>query len=311
MLDSAGIYEDLYNIENESTSAYDRYFQTAKSQLDSKLENQAQRRANPQDTSRLLRRLAQKEPAYFAVQQSLAQVDLKPGSSILEIGSGLGYLTSALNAAGFNCHGIDVSSTAVAHSREFFGSNNYSCRSIDGIDESEVFDLVVATEVIEHVTDPLELLRKSLSVLKPGGHLIVTTPNRSFFPSDMIWESSLPPVHHWWLTELSLELAARKLNAEVSFVDFRDFSTPKNTLIWDTENLESNYQGAQEGQPKVRPENNRFLAWARAALFSKSLLVYFLAQVLRAIPQNRFLVAGQKCHTIGAVFKRASPKAKA
>jgi 2-polyprenyl-3-methyl-5-hydroxy-6-metoxy-1,4-benzoquinol methylase len=305
MLDPGQVYEDLYSKANESTSAYARYFQTAKSELDPRRQKNSQHTTNPQTTSKLLRQLAKKEPAYFALEKALGQVDLKPDSSILEIGSGLGYLTRALNAAGFKCHGIDISSTAVSNAREFFGSENYSCRSINEIDQSEAFDLVVATEVIEHVPEPLDLLRKSLSILKPGGYLIITTPNRSFFPSDMIWESSLPPVHHWWLTELSLETAARKLNAEISFIDFREFFTPKNALIWDTENLESNYQGAQEAPPKVRPESNRFLGWVRAALASNPWLVYFLAQLLRNIPQNRFLVAGQKCHTMGAVIKKA------
>jgi hypothetical protein len=99
-------------------------------------------------------------------------------------------------------------------------------------------------------------------------------------------------------------LAARKLNAEISFIDFTKFFTVRNALIWDTENLDSNYQGAQKSDEKELAPNNRLFEWAQAVLSSSPWIIYVLCQVLRAIPQKRFLVAGQKCHTTGVVLRK-------
>jgi len=43
------------------------------------------------------------------------------------------------------------------------------------------FDLVFCSEVIEHLTAPEVLARESLRVLKPGGHLVLSTPNSAFW----------------------------------------------------------------------------------------------------------------------------------
>jgi SAM-dependent methyltransferase len=58
------------------------------------------------------------------------------------------------------------------------------------------FDLIVATEVIEHVSDPGEWLRRIIGLLKPGGALIVSTPNYGL--------SLLPIVEYTFLQMVAL-----------------------------------------------------------------------------------------------------------
>src|SRR5262249_6409421 len=45
--------------------------------------------------------------------------------------------------------------------------------------EGEKFDAVVALEVLEHLTDPLPVLRQLLSIVQPGGWIVVSLPNEA------------------------------------------------------------------------------------------------------------------------------------
>jgi SAM-dependent methyltransferase len=308
MLDPADIYEELYSEDSQSISAYARYFETSTTGLNSKNRKTKRTRDQLKISTNPLNALGKREPAYFAVARALDLIRPERGDSILEIGSGLGYLTEALNVAGYNAHGIDISANAVSHAKNVFHPENYSCTSIDAIINSDQYDLVVATEVIEHVQEPLDFLRKSLELLKPGGSMIITTPNRSFFPADMVWESSLPPVHHWWFTEKSLEVAANKLNVEILFIDFKDFFTVGNTLIWDTKNLKANYQGSQNNLSLAVSSIHPLLRSGRKFIAHNPWIMYLLSFILRSYKQKRFLVAGRKCHTTGVVLRKSINK---
>lgn len=53
--------------------------------------------------------------------------------------------------------------------------------------ETGSFDLVVSSECIEHTPDPKQALSEMARVLKPGGHLVVTSPNKLWYP--VLWLS--------------------------------------------------------------------------------------------------------------------------
>ena len=78
-----------------------------------------------------------------------------------------------------------------------------------------------------------------MELTKPGGSVIMTTPNKSFYPDDIIWESELPPVHFWWFSEDSIRYIATKLNANVQFVDYTNFSS-KHMGSYDLKILRAN-----------------------------------------------------------------------
>jgi len=53
--------------------------------------------------------------------------------------------------------------------------------------ESEQFDLVLSSECIEHTASPLKALDEMCRVVRPGGYLILTTPNPVWYP--VLWLS--------------------------------------------------------------------------------------------------------------------------
>jgi ubiquinone biosynthesis O-methyltransferase len=109
------------------------------------------------------------------------------GMRVLDIGCGDGVLTYELARGGADVVGIDTEEHGLAFAEENLkrenanGNLKYAFKNASAYDmpfESESFDCVVCTEVIEHVQDPERLVREAHRVLKKGGQVILTTPYR-------------------------------------------------------------------------------------------------------------------------------------
>jgi SAM-dependent methyltransferase len=202
----ASVYEAIYS-QPRSIPGYDRYQNFAEA---------IRGRRDP------LGYLASREDAYWAVADSLHRIKAR---NVLEVGCGMGYLTYALSKAGYQARGIDISEAAVNTAKARYG-DLYIPISVEAfIAESDMrFDAVVMTEVIEHLEHPFDIIAGVLRLLVPGGHLILTTPNRSFFATGERWATDLPPVHLWWFSESSLRQMAQRLGCSMELVDFTPYS---------------------------------------------------------------------------------------
>ena len=102
---------------------------------------------------------------------------LPEGGRILDIGCGDGHKMLALSSIG-NVVGVDICDTQLEKARAR-GLKVFRCN----IDTERLpfpdghFDLIVSSEVIEHVLVPDHLLREARRVMKPDGHFLLTTPN--------------------------------------------------------------------------------------------------------------------------------------
>lgn len=96
--------------------------------------------------------------------------------ALLDIGAGLGVFPAAMRAMGWRCTALDPDPVATAHLREDLG-----LETVHGLfDRSAVagpFDLVTLNKVIEHVPDPVTLVREALAVVAPGGCLYLEVPD--------------------------------------------------------------------------------------------------------------------------------------
>ena len=172
-----------------------------------------------------LEALSTAEDVYWAVAQALKQGDKTDETpEVLEVGSGLGYLTYALARRGYRATGIDISRAAVDSATARFGDLFIHADVAEFAKRNaRRFDAVIACELLEHVIDPVAFVRTALSLVKPSGQLIVTTPNRTMFSPDVLWETDLPPVHFWWYTEESIRAIAATVGAHTEFVDFSEY----------------------------------------------------------------------------------------
>lgn len=102
---------------------------------------------------------------------------------LLDVGCGDGRLTRSIRAqcSDVIVHGCDLSTAALARSegldRRY--SVDLNCEVLP--EPSESFDLVTASEVIEHLIMPDRVLLELTRVLKPGGHALLTVPNVAFW----------------------------------------------------------------------------------------------------------------------------------
>lgn len=146
---------------------------------------------------------------YRGVIDCLERLGSKADLRILELGSGLGYLTYALHAAGYNIHGVDVSAKAVSRARRRFG-DLYDCGSLEDLCAGKAgqYDVLLALELIEHIPDVVQFLSSAVTLVSKAGALIVTTPNRDAYDRSAVWRTEAPPVHLWWFSMKSLEVLA-------------------------------------------------------------------------------------------------------
>ncbi|MEH2524774.1 MULTISPECIES: bifunctional 2-polyprenyl-6-hydroxyphenol methylase/3-demethylubiquinol 3-O-methyltransferase UbiG [unclassified Bradyrhizobium] len=106
------------------------------------------------------------------------------GLRILDIGCGAGLLCEPFTRLGAQVIGIDPSATNIAaarlHADKGHLSIDYRCTTVEAMDVRERFDVVLAMEVIEHVTDVGAFLARCAAMVKPGGLMVVSTLNRNW-----------------------------------------------------------------------------------------------------------------------------------
>jgi len=89
-----------------------------------------------------------------------------------------------LTRLGAQVIGIDPSATNIAaarlHADKGHLSIDYRCTTVEQMDVRERFDIVLAMEVIEHVTDVGVFLNRCAAMLKPGGLMAISTINRNW-----------------------------------------------------------------------------------------------------------------------------------
>lgn len=102
-----------------------------------------------------------------------------PLGSVLDIGCGIGNFVEWAGRRGMRAIGADVDADAVATARERGLDAHLVDDLADSIPPGSV-DLLTLWDVIEHVHDPRGLLERSLAFVRPGGFVVLETPNVRF-----------------------------------------------------------------------------------------------------------------------------------
>jgi len=139
---------------------------------------------------RMLHRLNPVRLAYIRNQAVAAfgrdpkRLDCLAGLRVLDIGCGGGILSEPLARLGAAVVGIDPAAAnieaAQRHAADAQVMVDYRCTTVEALaDAGERFDLVLAMEVVEHVTDVDLFVRRAAEMVKPGGLMIAATISRT------------------------------------------------------------------------------------------------------------------------------------
>ena len=106
------------------------------------------------------------------------------GRRVLDAGCGAGYGAAALATQAREVLAIDIAPEAIEYARKHYSAGNLrfeqaSCLKIPAPDAA--FDVVVAFEIIEHLSEWRTFLGEVRRVLSPSGQFLVSTPNKVFY----------------------------------------------------------------------------------------------------------------------------------
>ncbi len=121
---------------------------------------------------------------YLALARYQLAADYAPNKVVLEAGSGAGYGAEMLAKVAKKVYAIDVSKSAVRQSQRKYARKNlkFEIGDITNLNfYDKTFDLIAAFETIEHVKDYNWAISEFRRVLKPGGLLILSTPNKKVY----------------------------------------------------------------------------------------------------------------------------------
>jgi 2-polyprenyl-3-methyl-5-hydroxy-6-metoxy-1,4-benzoquinol methylase len=109
---------------------------------------------------------------------------LQPGIRVLDVGCGNGWMSAVFAERGCTVIGIDPSEQGVALARKAHPSVRFEVgeaneRLLETLGE-EPFDLVVSTEVVEHLYAPAPYAVGAFQALRPGGRFVCTTPYHGY-----------------------------------------------------------------------------------------------------------------------------------
>jgi 2-polyprenyl-3-methyl-5-hydroxy-6-metoxy-1,4-benzoquinol methylase len=97
---------------------------------------------------------------------------------IIDIGCGNGYLGKALKEKKAIVHGCDISNDAVSQAKkELDRAFQFDASSNNFEEIEEKYDIIISTELIEHLLEPEKFLENLKKILKPDGFIVLTTPN--------------------------------------------------------------------------------------------------------------------------------------
>ncbi len=168
-------------------------------------------------------------PDYYKTDRweyARARAAIGQGKRVLEVGCGRGYFLRSLEAGGHTGVGLELNSAAIANKVTAFDVRQQLVEDAAAA-EPESFDVVCSFQVLEHVVDPAGFIRSCVALVRPGGLLLLSTPNNDFALNREMGDAfDLPPHHINHFTPTTFRNIADHLGLELVAVP------AKSVRVW-------------------------------------------------------------------------------
>lgn len=172
-------------------------------------------------------------PVWFAngLKQEMNQMrfmtlDHEPAGKLLDVGCGAGRFINRMRKRGWDVEGIDFDPQAANRVMTRYGIVTHIGDLVECALPASSFDVITMSQAVEHLYDPRAVLFECVRILKPGGKLIITTPNVNSIGAaefGAYWRGWEAPRHlHLFSTE-SLKHLAQQCGFEI--IEARTYSS--------------------------------------------------------------------------------------
>lgn len=146
---------------------------------------------------------------------------------VLEIGCSTGIMLKLLQNRGWKVKGVEISPKSAGAAKK--RGIEVMVGDFSKLEFKEKFDLVILNHTLEHLENPIDVIKKINNLLSPEGLFYIDVPNFGGLSAKLLgknWPLLLPREHLWHFTDKSLKILLGKLGFEIIFVE-------KASGIWD------------------------------------------------------------------------------
>jgi 2-polyprenyl-6-hydroxyphenyl methylase/3-demethylubiquinone-9 3-methyltransferase len=177
-------------------------------------------------------------PPIFALAGNLG-----PGSRVLDVGCGNGFTAGQFLGKGCDVVGIDLSESGISLARKAYPTGRFEVMPADEFLlanlRCEPFDLVISTEVIEHLYAPRSYAVGCFQALKPAGRFICSTPYHGYGKNLVLgmlnkWDAHANPLWDGGHIKLWSRNTLSRLLTETGFVNLQFRGAGRVPGLWMT-----------------------------------------------------------------------------
>lgn len=180
---------------------------------------------------------------HFMPQVLALAGEIKPGMRVLDVGCGNGYSCGEFLKKGCEVTGIDLSEQGIAVARRTYPQGRFEVLPADdrllGNLQVAPFDLIISTEVVEHLYAPRPYVRGCFQALRPGGRFICTTPYHGYLKNLLLavtgrWDAHANPLWDGGHIKLWSRTTLSALLTEAGFENLQFRGAGRAPRLWMT-----------------------------------------------------------------------------